>query len=316
MRKYIVSLLIIALITMAQQCQTNNEGNTLENPFFGDPLGLQIGFEPDAPPDEVSDGGNWPFDISVKLLNLGEHYVEGKDVKVTIHGPNAADFGLDQSSLIKDGIGEDIYPVAKDPDTGEKREPQEVFVTFDNFRFQDTLTENFQFDIKAEVCYKYGTRAVANGCVVSDPTQSADQAYCLVKEEKEIYNSGAPIQITKFEEMPHGTDKIKYVFTIKKTATSGRFFLPGTKCPTERGSEHKLHFKIDSRVTDLDCRGVSGGGKAGEVYLGRDGEAQVTCIQQVRSSTDFIDRIAVTLEYDYLDSYTQSLLVKATGGSY
>ena len=75
-----------------------------------------------------------------------------------------------------------------------------------------------------------------------------------------------------------------------------------------------MHFAIDSRVTDLNCRSVSGGGRAGEVFLGSDGEAQITCFQEVKSKTDFIDRIAITLTYDYLDDFAQPFLVKATGG--
>ena len=309
MRKLLVMFLIIlALLTMAQECQTGTEDGDLKDPFVGGTEGLQISFEDGRPPEFVSDGGAWPFYIDVVLKNLGESYVEGSDVKITISGPNPSDFGVSSSALIKDGIAEDIYELKKEE--GRIIEPAEVYVTFGEFNFEDILEADFPFNIRADICYKYETKAKTNGCVLKDPTASEETAYCNVREAKIVYNSGAPIQIANFEESPAGSDKIKYVFTIKHVG-NGRFFSPEVKCGDDKRSENKVHFEIDSRVADLNCQGVSGGGKAGEVYLGRDGEADVTCIQQFRSENDFIDRITVDITYDYLQIKEIPFLVKA-----
>ena len=305
-----ISLIVLALLTMAQECGSGGEGpeQDLKNVFIGGTEGLQISFEEGRPPDFVSDGGNWPFYVDIVLKNIGESYVEGKDVRIELSGMNPADFDVTSAALVRDGINDDIYELEKEDD--RVIEPQEVYVSFGEFNFQDILEVPFPFDIRADICYKYATKAKATGCVLKDPTVSEESAYCNVRETKDVYNSGAPIQIVNFEESAAGQERIKYLFTVKHVG-NGRFFSPSVKCDDDKRSENKVHFVIDSRVADLSCQGVSGGGKAGEVYLGRDGEATVTCIQQFQAENDFSDRITVDLTYDYLQVKEIPFVVKA-----
>ena len=71
-----------------------------------------------------------------------------------------------------------------------------------------------------------------------------------------------------------------------------------------------MHFKIESRVANLACNGLrEGTGTEGNVWL-VNGEAVVHCTQQARSDLDFIDKIKITLTYDYKEFIEKNLLVK------
>ena len=117
------------------------------------------------------------------------------------------------------------------------------------------------------------------------------------------------MEVMGFKEKRRGTDKIRYLFTVKHVG-SGRVYLPDSKCPSVRGSEDRLYFKIKSSVADLTCSGLVGGsGKEGEIIL-RNGEQTIRCVQQTKSQIDYIDRITISLTYDYQDSYDETILVK------
>ena len=316
MRKLLVLILIsIALMTMAQQCDGGNTPpEPPTNPYQGGTSGLSIQFAEGAPPDEVFDGNTYPFDIELKLLNVGESEVAKEDVKIRISGINPLDFGKTESDFIMTGIQEDLIPTIVDSE-GNKIPAPPVFVTFPDLMYEDLLPGNNQFPVRADVCYTYETNAIADGCIRADVLSIDEDAVCQINEKKVVFNSGAPIQVAEFTEQPSGSDKIRYVFKIQHIG-SGRVFLPNTRCPSDlasvRTSENRVHFKIESRVQDLVCSGLKGGsGKEGDVYL-INGEATLHCTQQTSSSLDYIDKLHITLTYDYKEFVEKYLLVKKT----
>ncbi len=304
-------LLILAFLTIAQEgCQSKEDsGPNKIDPYIGGIGGLSIQFADGAPPDEVFDNKQWTFDVEVKIENVGEFDVKKEDVTVYLSGLNPYDFGKTESDFIKNGITEDLVATYKDFE-GNIIESPEVYVTFPGLTYQHELTANKEFPVRADVCYTYGTEAAANGCVRQNVLSVDKDAVCQVNEEKTVYNSGAPIQVTKFTEQPSGSDKIRYLFTISHKG-SGRVYLPGSRCPrSDRSAENKIHFKIDSNVADLSCNGLIGGsGKEGDVLL-NNGERVIQCVQQTSSSLDYIDTITITLTYDYKQSIDKNLLVK------
>ncbi len=309
MKKSIILVVVVLALFTILGCETQNGENELNNPFVGGSQGLQITFEQDRPPEAVTDDRSWPFYVELILKNMGESYVEGSDVFIQISGLQSDAFGVSDSDLRKDGIDQDIFSVEKEED--RVIEPAEVYVTFGEFNYVPDLNTNYgPIDVRAEVCYEYSTEAVALGCILRNPTNPPEQAYCEVSGEKKIYNSGAPLQISNFVESPSGSDRIKYVFSIEHVGP-GRFFSPGSKCFDQQRSENKVHFSIVSGVANLNCQPVSGGGKEGEVYLGRDGKADVSCVQETEVGSDFFDQITVELTYDYLQTQEVPLLVKA-----
>jgi hypothetical protein len=309
-RAILIFLVVVALLTMAQECQTGDSEGTKDkvNPYVGGTAGLSIQFGEGNPPDEVFDRGQYPFDIEVKLLNVGEADIKKENVKVTVTGLNPSDFNKPESFFIKNGIEEDILATYKDFE-GNIIKPSDTFVTFPGLNFIDTLTGNFQTKVRADVCYTYKTETASDGCIRKDVLSVDKNSVCQVSESKTVYNSGAPIQVDKFEELPSGTDKVRYLFTIKHLG-SGNVYSPGSKCPIDRTAQNKIHFKIESSVTDLLCSGlVEGTAKEGYVIL-REGEQTIRCVQQTTSQLDFLDRIKITLDYDYGESIDKTFLIK------
>jgi hypothetical protein len=307
--KLLLFLAVIAFLVMGQEGCDPNTPET-ESRFVGGREGLKVSFEEYRPPPFVQSGGLEDFYISLMLENMGEKYVEGKNVKVTISGPNTEAFGVSEKALEIRGIDQDIYNINQDAE-GRIIRPSEVYVTFGPLNYKRPLDANFDFNIRADVCYSYGTEARANGCIVPDPTTPEKDAYCKVREIKTIHNSGAPIQITKFEQLPAGQNRIKYIFSLEHVG-SGRFFLPSTMCENQRTTEYRIHFEIKSDVPGgLSCTPVMGGGQSGEVYMGRDGKIDITCVQNVQYDRGLTDLLEISLNYDYLQNKEVPLLVKA-----
>jgi hypothetical protein len=316
MKKIKLSVIIaFVCIFLIIGCDQNSDTSlSKSNPFMGGTRGLSLQFSEGAPPDEVFDANTYPFDVEVKLLNIGETDVAASDVLVRLSGINPVDFGKSESDFIIDGISEDVLATKIDSE-GNKIEPPPVFVTFPGLIFQDELIGNNPFPLRADVCYKYQTFAFADGCIRSDPLSPEEDAICDINEEKEVFNSGAPVHITEFREQPSGSDKIRYVFKITHKG-SGRIYSPDHKCPqdfqTARQAEDRVEFKIESRVEDLQCSGLrEGTGMQGNVLL-VNGEATIHCTQQSTSQLDFIDKLKITLTYYYKENTEQTILVKKT----
>ncbi|MBT3721057.1 hypothetical protein HN789_07475 [archaeon] len=311
--KLLLFLVVVSFLLMGQEgCQSGgNGGGESKNkidPYIGGTRGLSIQYAEGAPPSEVFDNKQWTFDVEVKLNNVGEADVDKDDVLVKLSGLNPADFGKTESSFIKRGINEDIYSTRKDFE-GNVIEAPEVYVTFTGLTFQDELSGNQEFPVRADVCYTYETEAQADGCIREDVLSVDADAVCQVNEEKTVYNSGAPIQVTAFQEQSSGSDKVRYLFTIEHQGT-GRVFLPRSECPSGRSSENKIHFKIESNVADLNCNGlIDGSGKEGNILL-NNGQRVLQCVQQTKSNLDYIDKVQITLSYDYKEFFEQPLLIK------
>ncbi|MEM2130970.1 MAG: hypothetical protein QXR96_00455 [Candidatus Woesearchaeota archaeon] len=311
MKKLKFFFAIFLLIFLYACDDTNNQKAGKDTPFIGGQSGLSVQFLDDAPPSEVFDRGQFPFNIELKLLNQGEAEVKKENVLVKISGLNPSDFGKTESFFIKNSIDEDILAMYKDFE-GNLIKPNDVIVTFPNLNFKDTLTGNFKTKIRADVCYNYNTQAITTGCIKPDPVRENPNDICTVKEAKTIYNSAAPIQIESFEELPSGTDKVRYIFKIKHVG-SGKVYSPNSKCPETRESLNKLYFKLwfpGEASIDFTCAGLEGGqAKEGYVIL-RDGEATIRCTQNQVSNIVFSQRMQIKLDYDYMESTDKELLVK------
>ena len=128
-----------------------------------------------------------------------------------------------------------------------------------------------------------------------------------ILNEKQVFNSGAPVQVTKFIEQPSGKSTVKYLFTIKHMG-SGIIYSPFSKCTLD--AENEITYKIESSVADLVCSSADGSGKQGTIILRPGQEYVLRCTQQKESELDFIDRVFLELEYDYKETISKYILVK------
>ena len=306
--KKIILFLVISLFILAGCEKEASLPSGKETPFIGGTTGLLIDLLDDSPPEEVTDGGNYPFDVVVKLENAGETLIAKEEVSVELSGVDPTEFGLTSADLIKNPE-EDLEATRKDSE-GNKIKGTLTYVTFPGFNYGSALSGNTPFTFRADVCYKYGTIANAKLCVLADLIDVDDNAICKANERKTTHNSGSPVQITSFEENVRGTDKVAFTFEIEHRG-NGRIYKKDTECSGDiRTDDDKVWATIDSGLTGLKCTGLSDGTDT-EGYVNLfDGKRTITCTQDIDVSADLEKVVKINLDYDYEEDTSTEVIVK------
>ncbi len=293
-------------------------GGAPTTPFLGGSQGLDMNFLRGSPPDEVSDGGTFPFQVIVSLKNLGEYdfNLDTNQVEVNLIGILASDFGVSDSSL-RDKNPEDVPTPRQRDSEGDIIEPVEVYVEFPSsgeFNFGGSIAGNTPFTFRAEVCYRYQTEAVSEICVLENMIDVADDAICDPSETKRVFSSGSPVQVNSFRQNVAGRDKIQFSFDIVQSGSGDVFIYDGTSadCPKDpsrrRMAENKVKVRVDTGLSNLKCVGLSG--NIGSVTL-VNGRRTITCTQDLPSSrSDYKKNVDITIDFNYLDSVDKGVLVK------
>ena len=292
-------------------CNNGNKTTTIKTePFIGGTTGLKINFVEDAPPDEVYDRGTFPFDVAVLLENVGEYDVNKNDVYVQISGIDPYDFSK-TPAFMKKHPAEDLKKTYKNSE-GRKIEGTRETVEFNGFNYARNLTGNTQFMIKAEVCYSYETIANAMICIRKDiygiNKKENEEDVCKVSEIKNVYNSGAPVQVENFEEMPRGTSKIGFTFDVSHKGTGDIYKLHSRCNDTTRLKEDYVYVKVNTGMDGLNCSSLSNGTE-GFIKL-YNGKKTVTCTQEIKNPGDYEKLVKIYLSYDYNEDKTKTILVK------
>jgi hypothetical protein len=315
-KRIIQAILMLSLVTFMIGCQ-RGEPVDIGATFIGGTQGIEIEFRQGMPPAEVWDANTYPFDISVEIENKGEWNTNQGEVKIQLSGFNAAAFGVTEQDLIK-APQEDIRGLSRDMQ-GNILPATITNVDFTGLAYQGTLSSDEQFVITADICYSYGTKATSKICIKRD-LRGVDARVCTVTEEKEIKNSGAPLQIVELRESAAGQDQIQVTFKIQNQGTGAPYQL-GSKCPqelTERTRKVDTVFvKVDSGLpAQPACSSMKdeNGNVVPDTNEGYvkliNGEAIVSCRQAVQTTTDFEQLINLELQYDYEQAIESPLLVK------
>ncbi|MBW2971221.1 hypothetical protein KY320_03615 [Candidatus Woesearchaeota archaeon] len=308
MRKELLVLMGLVLVVLAG-CKGKNTVSA-SDPFLGGTTGLLISFMEDAPPVEVYDGGDFPFDIVVKLTNDGVSDVAASDVRVKISGIDPAQFSKTSADLVR-SPDEELIRTYKDSE-GNEIEGITTLVAFDSLNYHETLSGNLQFPVRVDVCYKYSTKAVTQLCIKEDLQDTSEDAVCIVTGDKPVYSSRAPVQITDMKESVRGGERIGFVFTVKNMG-NGNLYQKDSKCDTTGIKyENKVWIDVNSGMAGLECQGLSEGTSSSGYATLYGGERVITCTQDAASSTDYIKPVDITLTYDYRENQEKQLLVKHT----
>ena len=300
---------MIGLLLVLTGCE-QGEAPSSTTPFLGGTTGLLINFLEDAPPQEVYDGGAFPFDIVIKLRNDGESDVLAKDAQVKISGLNPAEFGKQASGLVKHP-DEDLVRTYKDAE-GNLVEGTITYVSFEGFNYGGTMSGNIQFPIRADVCYKYSTKAISKLCIKKDLTDTSEDSLCIVPEEKQVFNSRAPLQVTSLKESVRGADTVGFAFKVEHMG-NGDLFQQGSVCDTTGITyENKIWVEVDTGMAGVKCTGLTGGTANSGYITIYSGERTITCTQPAASEIDYEKAIEITLTYDYKEDITTQLLLKHT----
>ncbi|MBN1544554.1 hypothetical protein JW898_03780 [Candidatus Woesearchaeota archaeon] len=322
MRKAILITFVAFLLLFAAGCNKEEQQGPVGSKFVGGTEGLSISFAPGSIPDKILDKDQ-PFGISVVLTNKGDHTIEnGADATVKITGIDPADFGVGAGDLVQDSPGT-IRGAQKDVQ-GAVIQGETVSLDFPasgaSFVHQKEIAGAVTYNVRADVCYKYGTVANTKLCVLEDilGTHGASGKLCQINEDKVVDNSGAPVQIVSFRESVSSANKVAFVFKIKHVGT-GTVHEMDSECAKEFQQKDKVHVMVDTGISDgLTCSGLQDGAASGSVYEGNaqllNGEREIRCTQNINSPTDLEKLTIIELTYDYDQNIEKRLEVQHVGG--
>jgi len=305
MKRFIIFLFILLF---SFGCTSQTQTTTATDPFIGGTTGLKLDFVEAAPPEEAYDKGTYPFDVAVLLENVGEYSVTKDNVLVKISGFDPTDFGKSQEFMQKHP-DDDLQKTYKNSE-GRVIEGMTTSVEFNGFTYNQNLTGNTPFPIRASVCYSYGTTANAILCYREDILDIAndENAICEINDEKTVYNSGAPVQIENFKETARGTNKIGFNFDIKHKG-SGDIFEKASVCDdSDRKFEDVVYVTVDTGLPGLSCSSLDSGTEGSMKLYG--GHKTISCTQEVSNPTDFEKPVTITVEYDYEEDKTTEIIIK------
>lgn len=306
---------VILLLLMAGCTGGKTVAGAPTTPFMGGTQGLEIGFLEGTPPDEVTDGGYFDFQAMVGLKNLGEYDLKRGQVKASLMGFLPSDFNA--GGGLKDiNPKDDLTPKQRDSE-GNVIEPVETYVIFPSdttsFNFRGNIVGNTPFTFRAEVCYRYQTKAISEICVLENMIDAASDAICKPNDPKIVFSSGSPIQVTSFRQNAIGKDKIQFSLDIVHSGSGSVFDATiDADCPKDSASrrmkEDKVKVTIDTGLGGaLNCAGLGGG--SGFVKL-INGKRSITCTQTGVNIGEYKKSVNIILDFNYLASVDKAVLVK------
>ncbi|MFH1770886.1 MAG: hypothetical protein ABH828_05020 [archaeon] len=308
-----ILILTFAFLLVLASCATEGPTTSKDKAFIGGTIGLLIDFVDGEPPVDVTDAGESPFSVSVKIENQGETPIAKEDISLSLKGFDAPSFGTTSAALTDLNPLEDILANEINPDTGDAIESPVVYFTFPNLNFEDILAGNHAFPFQVDLCYEYATRATSTVCIKENLIRPTDDI-CAVVGPKQIQNSGAPIQIADFQQYSAGQNAIAFTFRVKNMG-NGDVYNKDSMCEGEGiANKEIVTLTVDTSIPGLTCSGVpetTAGVFIGDIKLST-GEKQVRCTQQLSDAdkTDKIMIVDLVVEYAYHESTSTSVLVK------
>jgi len=308
MKKVLFATLLLVLVA----CQADDgQIITATDPFIGGTQGLVFDFQDFR--SEVFDASSDPFDMVVRIENKGETLVEKNNIQVKLSGFNPLLFNKGASELIKNAP-DDIIEARKDPQGGIIPGPQ-VFTEFTDFNYAEQVTGAAnQFPVRAEVCYLYRTKAASKLCVRRNLLTPRAGGICEINEQKQLFNSGAPVQIQNFKESTRARDKIGFTFEVVNVG-QGDVFERNTMCDrVDRRKENRAYVVVTTGLSNVQCTGLESTNDGAEGFITLFGGSKiVSCTQRVESPGDFEQPVTLEVVYDYEERIQTTLTVKTTG---
>lgn len=326
MKKAILIMVLVMLAVFIAGCKsdttTDQTGITTGTKFVGGTEGIALSFVTGTPPERVADQEQ-PFGISVQLENRGDHDVENTaDATVMITGIDPADFGVSAADMKQD-TPEQLLGASIDTEGGRV---SGTLVTLDfpasgSFQHQQSIAGQATYNVRAEVCYAYGTIANSKLCILEDllGKTGKESQLCQVTETKAVDGSGAPVQVTEFKESVASSNKVAFVFKVSHVGT-GTVHKLASECDDTYQQRDIVGVEIETGIAggSLTCSGMQNGqavgasGYKGDVTL-LNGEREVRCTQTVNDPTDVEKLVRVDLAYEYKQHVDTQLTVEHFG---
>jgi len=302
-RKYIFALFAVSLLFLMTACEEEDGDMGIPEPFQGGSQGLTAEFEEIGP---VEEGEYFFYEdevIPMQMIfkNKGEENVDIGDLVVELKGILLADFsgivsGVLSNNELIEGIsefnpegGETIIDFTP---TGGASYLQEISGT--HYTINPFIVYTYAYSTKAlvpEVCFKENLR---------------DERLCNVRETKEVFSSGAPIQVISVEEETAGTGKIALTFEVDNVG-GGEVTTPGAEF---NPSYEQIAYRLEP-ITERANWECTAAGRENEARL-VDGRATIRCrlLNPLEEDALYTKAIGLIVNYDYRDVVQQKIRIK------
>lgn len=308
MRKKLILFLFISSLFFLLGCVQDDD--LVSGPFVGGSNGLEIGFVDDEPPDRVFDNNEEDFDIVIQIENVGEFDIPEGKVITTLGKIPLRDFNIENenSKLDTDLNGKSEFNgKVIDGDIGE--------IVYQNVRYKHDLLADFETGVRADVCYLYQTKATTKVCLKQKATErDLDDACQINNDNVDIFNSGAPVQISNVRTRSSGTNEVELTFQIENKG-SGRVYPPdafANSCMKDEKKEDRLMVKVitASGRHGVECNSL-GGKASGEIKLS-NGIRFVRCDISTRNALESAteEPVNIVVDYFYRNVIQKTLIVE------
>ena len=169
-------------------------------------------------------------------------------------------------------------------------------------KYKHIVTGYYQPDVFATIEYKYKTRAIVPKVCFKEDLN--DESICTVKENKDVFVSGAPVLVKSVKEDSAGRGVMVLTFEIEN-AGGGKVTKIGEAFDS-RYSQLAVNMKTDPEM--WECRSA---GRANEARL-IDGKATVICKlkEALPTGTLYTKQIELELSYVYQSVISESIRIK------
>ncbi|MBU0615296.1 MAG: hypothetical protein KJ601_04345 [Nanoarchaeota archaeon] len=302
-KKIMVMLGVLMLLTLTA-CGPG-EQTTDVSPYIGGTRGListfgEMGvFSDITGHNEIYESESFPIEVTIG--NKGEYEVDVGKLTITLKGINLNDF----SGIVTSGILSNTQLIEKISEFNALGGETQLDFTpgaEDAIYTPDMNVEVYDVDVFGEVVYEYKTFSVVPKVCFKENLQ--DVRICNVDETKQVFSSGAPIQIVSAEEKGAGTGKIAVEYVIQNVG-GGDVAL--TTDEFDRRYD-QVGILVDNEA--FECKGP--GGRTGVARFDESGSATIICKlkEALPTGTLYTAQLGLTLEYKYRELIQESIRIR------
>ena len=326
MNKKIFMVSLLAAVLFISACTSDTGDTSLNKPFIGGIVGVNMKFMEGQPPDAIFDNGKFPFTVGIQLENFGEDDLmpvsESDWAELCLIGINPSFFGIESEDLCTT-LSSDLRGARKNFD-GTILPGDAIFEVFGDdppLNYEPDLQGNTDITMRAELCYDYTTKSTSEVCIKDDVLGNInDDTICILNEQKDPQNSGGPVHVSSLRENALGQNKIQVSFVIAHVG-GGEIFDIDTdhepKCDDDITNidRNKVFVEVslqsESDATITSCSGLSDI-TSGTVTLYQGSPAQITCVIEGNVDEDkiYTDIFEVDMSYKYGQYIEKNILIQ------
>ncbi|MDP1694971.1 MAG: hypothetical protein Q8L34_05525, partial [Candidatus Woesearchaeota archaeon] len=215
MKRGFIFLALVALVLAGCQGGGSQQSKN-DSPFIGGTQAVDVAFFENEPPTHVLDNGQETFFITLLLKNSGEFTVPKNSLIASLSGIPQASFGLRSLNVVN---AREIMGASKELDLVQPG--SEESLEFGEAKYTIDIPASFTTQIRADICYTYQTKAVANLCLKKNVVarKSVNDVCDVNAPSVALHNSAGPLQATDLRQTSVGASRVKLSFKVKNMGT-------------------------------------------------------------------------------------------------